>query len=180
LPSELFESVKIPRERIGALIGPEGKVKRKLEKLGETMISVDSETGTVEIEGKGNNENFRDSVNVVRAIGRGFSPENAFLLFGEDMLLHVLKVRDIVGGGQKSLQTKKGRVIGKQGLAREAIEKETDAKISVFGKTVSIIGNHESVEIARQAIEMLLEGAEHKKVMDYLKRSRAERNKFTI
>jgi len=180
LPSELFESVKIPKERVGALIGTEGKVKRKLEKLTETVVEVDSETGLVEIEAKGNSANFFDAVSIVKAVGRGFSPENAFLLLGENTLLDVIKVPDIVGHGEKTLKTKRGRVIGREGLARESIEKATGAKISVFGKTVAIIGDHNSVELARKAIEMLLEGANHKKVLTFLNRERQEQEKFSI
>jgi len=180
LPSSLFESVKIPRERIGALIGAAGKIKQKLEKLADVVIGVDSKTGVIDIEGRGNSANFLDAVNVVRAIGRGFSPENAFLLLGEEQLLDVIKVSDLIGGGEKSLKTKKGRVIGRKGLAREEIEKATGAKISVFGKTISIIGSPEAVEIARKAIEMLLEGAKHKTVIAYLKREQTEKTKFSI
>jgi len=180
LPSELFETVKIPKERIGALIGSSGKVKRKLEKLTETVIAVDSEGGIVDIEGKGNSANFYDAVSVIKAIGRGFSPENAFSLIDEETILDVIKVSDFVGGSEKTLKTKRGRVIGKQGTARDQIEKETDAKISVFGKTIAIIGKPESVELARKAIEMLLSGSKHQTVMNFLRKEAMEQTKFTI
>lgn len=180
MPFGLFESVKIPKERIGVLIGSEGKVKRRLEKLTETVIEVDSEQGSVDIEGKGNGANFHDAVNVVRAIGRGFSPENAFCLLGNEMLLDIIKVSDLVGGGEKTLRTKKARVIGTNGNAREQIEKGTGAKISVFGKTISIIGNPGELELAREAVEMLLSGSKHEKVLEYLRKQREERTRFTI
>ena len=180
MPSELFESVKIPKERIGVLIGSRGKAKRKLEKLTETVVEVNSSQGVVDIEGKGNSANFHDAINVVKAIGRGFSPENAFGLLGEEMLLDIIKIQDIVGGGEKTLHTKKARVIGTKGLAREQIEKATGAKISIFGKTVSIIGNHEEVELAREAVEMLLMGAKHEKVLGHLRKRQAEKERFTI
>lgn len=180
MPSELFESIKIPKERLGVLIGPEGKVKRKLEKLTNVVIQVDSKTGTVDIEGKQNIENFYEAVNVVKAIGRGFSPEKAFELIGQDNLLEVINVRDIIGKGEKVLQTKRGRIIGREGQARETIEKATNTKISIFGKTVAIIGLAENVETARKAIEMLLEGAKHKTVANFLQKEKRETRKFSI
>ncbi len=180
MPSELFESIKIPKERIAVLIGKNGKVKRKLEKLGEAVVEVDSRTGTVGIEGKGNPANFYDAANAVKAIGRGFSPENAFLLFGENVILDLIDVQEMVGGGEKNLQTKRGRVIGRSGFARASIEKSTGAKISVFGKTISIIGPPESIETARKAIEMLLDGAKHGTVLNFLKRSESEQEKFSL
>ena len=91
LPGKLFETVKIPRERIGALIGTKGKTKRKLEKLAGVELKVDSETGIIGIQGSENAANFYDSVSVVKAIGRGFSPETAFALFDENTLLDELE-----------------------------------------------------------------------------------------
>ena len=61
----------------------------------------------------------------------------------------------------KSIEIKKGRVIGKHGSARMQIEEETGAKIAVYGRTISIIGNAEGIERARRAVEMLLQGAKH-------------------
>jgi len=180
LPSELFESVKIPKERVGVLIGPEGRVKRKLEKLAGVVLKVDSVSGLVEVEAGGNAENFYEAVNAVKAIGRGFSPENAFGLIGQDSVLEVINVREIIGGGEKALHTKRGRIIGREGQARETIEKETGTKISVFGKTVSIIGLPENVELAKKAVEMLLEGAKHKTVTGFLKKESQAREKFSI
>jgi len=180
LPSEFFESIRVPKERIGVLIGSKGRVKRRLEKLTGTVIDVDSAEGIVEIEGKGNSANFNDAVNVVKAIGRGFSPENAFELLGEDTFLDIIDVPGIVGGGRKTAMTKKGRVIGAKGMAREQIEKATGAKISVFGKTVSIIGSGEEVELARDAIERLLQGAKHETVLSFIKKQQAEKTRFSI
>jgi len=180
LASELFESVKIPKERVAVLIGSEGKVKRKLEKLASVVVEVDSKTGNVEVGGKGNTENFFEAVNAVKAIGRGFSPENAFGLIGQDNVLEVINMRGIIGGGEKALQTKRGRIIGREGKAREQIEKATGTKISVFGKTVSIVGQAEDVETAKKAVEMLLEGARHQSVTGFLEREKRETKKFTI
>ncbi len=181
MPSELVELVKIPKERVGALIGPGGKTKQKLQQLAGVKISVDSETGEVELQGKPESaENFYNAANVVKAIGRGFSPQNALLLLEQDYLLDVIKVSDIVSGGEKTIKTRKGRVIGRHGKAREIIERETDSKIVVLGKTVAIIARPEEMQTARKAVEMLLEGAEHSTIYKLLQRKRSEEKKFSI
>ena len=41
--------VRIPASRVGALIGPGGKTKRKLEELSGCDISIDSDEGLFEI-----------------------------------------------------------------------------------------------------------------------------------
>lgn len=180
LPFELFETTRIPKDRIGALLGQKGKAKKKIEKHAGVVISVDSVTGIVDVEGNEKSNAFFDAVNVVKAIGRGFSPENALLLFGGENVLEIIKMPEIIKGGEKALQTKRGRIIGREGKARDAIEKATGTKVSVFGKTVSIIGKVEDVQIARKAIEMLLEGARHQKAMEFLHRETTEREEFKL
>ena len=54
-----------------------------------------------------------------------------------------------------------GRVIGRKGTTRHIIERETGAKITVYGKTVAIIGNDESAWKAKEAVEELLSGRTH-------------------
>ena len=75
--------VKIPQNRVGALIGPEGKTKDELEGRSGCRIHVESETGEVSIEDARAFEpiltlKVRDAV---RAIGCGFSPDHAFRTF---------------------------------------------------------------------------------------------------
>ena len=41
--------LKIPQNRIGALIGNKGDVKKSIEKATETILDIDSEDGTVYI-----------------------------------------------------------------------------------------------------------------------------------
>ena len=58
----------------------------------------------------------------------------------------------------KQLDRLRGRIIGKDGRAREQIEDMTDVEISVFGKTVALIGYPEQLKTARAAVDMLIEG----------------------
>src|SRR3990172_10337168 len=75
--------VRIPKERVGVLIGPEGKVKRDIEEKLQVKLTIESEAGGVEItlDEKANDPSvlFR-AKDTVTAIGRGFSPEEAFRL----------------------------------------------------------------------------------------------------
>lgn len=181
MPSQLFESIKIPRERLGALIGKKGKEKKRLEELTGVKLSIDSETGEVELQGnEANAENFYNAVNVVKAIGRGFSPQNAELLLGEKYLLDVIKISDVVSGSKAAIAIKKGRVIGRRGKVRETIERETDSKISVMGKTIAVIAKPAEMLTTRKAIEMLLQGAEHSTIFKFLQRHRIGGKKFSI
>ena len=66
----------------------------------------------------------------------------------------------------------KGRVIGKEGKAREHIEEMTETNICVYGKTIGIIGRQENVSIAVKAIENLLKGSPHANVYSWLEKTR--------
>jgi ribosomal RNA assembly protein len=154
--------IKIPRDRIGALIGPEGRVKANIEKKLHVELKIDSATGEVTIILDPNAQDpsmlFR-AKEVITAIGRGFSPERAFrLLQNEDTMLEVIDLRQTVGKSPADIQRLKGRIIGKDGKTRRIIEELTDADISVYGHTVSIIGNFDQADAAREAIFMLIKG----------------------
>jgi ribosomal RNA assembly protein len=161
------EYLKIPKERIAVLIGKNGETRKELEKLTKTKIEIDSKTGEVDIQGE-KAIDFYISLNIIKAIGRGFSPEHAFLLKEEDYFLEIMDLKEIVGKNDKLIQQKKGRVIGKKGKTRKDIEEKTDSFVSVYGKTISLIGKQESIKKARKAIEMLLEGASHSTAESFL------------
>lgn len=46
----------------------------------------------------------------------------------------------------------------------------TGTHVSIYGKTVSIIGDMEHLQIAKEAVEMILDGARHKTVYSFLER----------
>jgi len=50
----------------------------------------------------------------------------------------------------------------------------TATEISVYGKTVGIIGTIEQVKIAREAVEMLIKGVSHESVFSFLEKKRRE------
>jgi len=170
--------IRIPRERIGVLIGPNGSVKEQIEKALEVKLQIDSSTGDVSIELKPENNDpsklFR-AKDVVTAIGRGFSPEKAFrLLESENTILEVIDLRQIFGKSESDMRRIRGRIIGRDGKTRRIIEELTETYISVYGHTVGIIGDFEKVQIAREAIDMLIKGAMHGTVYRYLHRKRRE------
>jgi ribosomal RNA assembly protein len=160
------EMIKIPDERIGVLIGPSGKTKSEIIKKTHCIIDIDSGEGEVTIFGEG--EDFFKTCDIVKAIGRGFSPERALKLLEEGYLFKLLDIPVYVGKNKSAQEAKRGRVIGKNGEARKEIEKKTHSLISVYGKTVGIIARPEDLEKAMTAVEMLLQGATHETVENRL------------
>ncbi len=163
--------LKIPRARVGVLIGPKGKAKRRIESYFGVTIEVESESGSVEITRNPGNRDFTAVFtvrNVVKAIGRGFSPRRAEILAKEDFDLHIIDLNEFVGDSKSAIARVKGRIIGKNGRSRELIEELTETRISVYGGTVAYIGNPEGLEAAREALMKLIKGSFHKTVWNYL------------
>ncbi|VVB98852.1 Polyribonucleotide nucleotidyltransferase [uncultured archaeon] len=168
------EALMIPHDRIGALIGPGGTTKRLIEKKTGTKITVDSSEGEIEIEGKGDAFKYWKAIKVVKAIGRGFSPEHAMRLLNDEAIFELIEIQDFTGKSENAIKSKRGRVIGEHGMARDTIERETGANISVYGKTVGIIGMPDEVEKAKKAVSALLLGAGHEGVFHRLERGSSE------
>ncbi|MEW6294901.1 MAG: KH domain-containing protein [Candidatus Diapherotrites archaeon] len=165
------EYLKVPKDRIAVIIGLHGETKKGIERATKTSIEVDSESGDIDVKSDaGNALNFYIALNIIKAIARGFSPEHAFLLKEKDNYLEIIDLSELLGKSEKLIKQKKGRVIGREGRVREEIERSTGALISVYGKTISIIGGLEEIEKAKKAIELLLEGASHDRAKKFLRK----------
>ena len=169
--------LKIPKERVGVLVGTHGQVKRAIERQLRVKLNIDSESGDVEIilrDMKDPSLIFR-AQDVVLAIGRGFSPQRAFkLMEDEDTMLRIIDLREIFGRSQSNIVRVKGRIIGRQGKTRRLIEEVTGAYLSVYGHTIAIIGRPEQAQLAEEAVRMLIKGAMHSTVYRYLFRRRRQ------
>jgi ribosomal RNA assembly protein len=166
--------IKIPEERVGVLVGPGGSMKHLIEEKTKTTLEIDSETGAVSIAAAVDPLQGLRVLDLVKAIGRGFSPERALAILDDEMLmLDVLDLSRMVGT-KSDMERIKGRIIGKDGRSREIMERLSGAKVSVYGKTVAILGHPEQVRVARTAIEMLLDGAPHGNVYSFLEKKHQE------
>lgn len=173
--------IKIPKERVGVVIGPEGRTKKSIEDKLSVELQIDSEAGDVNIimkEGATDPSNLFSAKDVVTALGRGFSPEHAFRLIRDDQaVLDILDLRAVFGKSEADIKRVKGRIIGMNGKTRAIIEELTDANVAVYGHTVAIIGTMDQLVVAREAIEMLIKGSMHGTVYRFLHRKRRELKK---
>ncbi|UCH31952.1 MAG: RNA-processing protein [Candidatus Bathyarchaeota archaeon] len=170
--------VKIPKSRIGALIGPNASTKELIESKLGLRLDIDSESGDVGItlspEISDPSVLFR-AKEVVLAIGRGFSPEKARrLLDEEEAVLIIVDLREFVGKSESDIKRLSGRIIGREGKTRRLIEELTDTYVTIYGHTIGIIGSMGQAEIARQAVEMFIRGRLHTSVYRFLHAKRRE------
>ena len=153
----MIKSIVIPKERLAVVIGEHGTTKRQIEKTTKAKLRI-----TEEIEMEGEPIDVMVAENVIKAIGRGFSPENALKLVDEDITLDIMQLP------KSGLERLRSRIIGAKGKCRRNLEVLTNTNISVYGKTVSIIGKYENIVSAHESVEKLINGFSHKSVYAFL------------
>ena len=168
--------VKISEDRIGVIIGKNGKVKREIEEKCGVIINIDSETGDVVITSQlskdlSGMEPFK-AIEIVSAISKGFSPQRAYKLLNEEHSFQLIDLRSYAGKSANSIQRIKGRIIGEAGKSRKTIEELSGAFISVYGHYVGFIGNLEEIKLAIDAVILLSTGKTHRMVYNILQEAR--------
>jgi len=174
--------LKLNKRRIGVVIGANGETKKQIEDQLGVDVQIDSKTGNVDIKPDIESENYQPLnvltvKNIIKAINRGFNPQKAMKLKDNEYILEIFNLKTILGKSEKKLKRIKGRIIGRNGEIRKAIERYAECYVSIFGKTVSIIADFENLQIARKAINMLINGMPHHTVLKYLENKYSEKQK---
>jgi len=173
--TSFYYEIKIPKERIAILIGKEGEIKKRFEDLTNTKIDVNSLEGDVSVSGE-DAIGLYNTRELIKAIGRGFNPDIAQLLLKADYVFDMINLNDIVKTKNELLRLK-GRVIGKEGKCRRILEELTESYVSVYGKTICMIGEAQNVSVCRRAVESILRGSPHASVYKWLEKQRRELKK---
>ncbi|PSP52228.1 RNA-processing protein, partial [Halobacteriales archaeon QH_1_68_42] len=134
----------------------------------EVRLDIDSETGQVAVETTGDPVTALKGPDIVKAIGRGFAPEEAMRLLDDELMLFEIIDIDAASRNRNDLRRHKGRLIGEDGRTRELMEELTGASVVIYGSTLGIIGDPEQVEAVREAAQMIIDGAPHGAVYSFL------------
>ena len=169
-----MQHVKIPQDRIGVLIGEGGETMREIEAAAEVRLDIDSETGSVKVESVGDPVKGLKGSDIVKAIGRGFAPEDALRLLDDDMMMFDVVDIDAAARNESDLRRHKGRLIGEDGRTRELMQELTGASVVIYGSTLGTIGDPQQVDAVREAAEMFIDGAPHGAVYSFLERKHNE------
>jgi ribosomal RNA assembly protein len=168
--------IKVPDDRIGVLIGKNGRVKREIEDKCKVQIEIDSQNGDAVISSASATlsemQPFK-AIEIISAISRGFSPQRAYRLFNdEELMLQIIDLKDYTGKSANAMDRMKGRIIGQSGKSRKTIEELSGVYMSVSGHSVALIGKYEEVRLANDAVTMILKGSTHKTVYTMLQDAR--------
>ena len=146
----------------------------KLEEISNSKIEIDERTKSIKVTPKqGNAYDALKVKAVINAIGLGFDVNDAMKLMSDDYTLDVIELKDYLNT-QDAMRRVKGRIIGEKGKTKKIIQEYTGVQIVVGDHIIALLGPIEQIQIAKRAIEMLIEGKEHSTVYKYL--DEAERN----
>ena len=160
----IIKQIAVSEKRIGVLIGENGKNKKRVEEMTKTLIKINENIVSIKSD---DGLNLLLTENIIRAISRGFSVDEALTLLSEDNTLNIITLK----AKKNSLINVKSRVIGKDGKAKKNLERLTDTHICVFGKTVSILGKIKNVALCAEAIKKLIKGNKHATVYKFLEKN---------
>lgn len=163
----MIDFVRIPEERLKTL-RMKKKLKEQLEEFTESKIELNED---ISVECEDPLKILRIKM-VLQAFGRGFDFDTAMNLLDEEYSLELIELKDYAGKSRERMIVLKGRAIGTQGKTKKLIENYTETKISIYGKTICIIGRWNRVMLAKKAVEMLLNGSLHNTVYRFLEKAK--------
>ena len=120
-----MRSIRIPSDRVGALVGKDGSSKKMIEERTGIKLQIDKEGEVVYDDNAEGVEPIMalQIMDVIKAVGRGFNPDKAMkLLDDEDMYFESIDIKDVIGDRQNQVVRARGRLIGKDGKTRKLIE----------------------------------------------------------
>lgn len=165
--------VRIPMDRVPVLIGPHGKTRSLIEKKTKVPLTINSQTGEIIIDDHEIEDPFMifKVENIIRAIGRGFSPEHALKLLDDEYDFFLFDIHDYVKKTPAHVRRVKARIIGTDGKTKKILEDLTGSKISIYGHTIAVIGHIIDMDITKKAIDKLLTGSKHATVYRFVEKS---------
>ena len=169
------DEIVVPQDRIAVVIGKKGVTKRDIEERTGVKLEVDTKSGEVRVTRfpEGDQLSAIAARNIVMAVACGFSPQKAFKLLSPNVYLEVLDLTEYAGSA-KDLTRLKSRIIGRDGRVRTYISTRTGVDLVIGEKIVGVMGTPDGVNIAIEAIGMILRGSMHTAVFRFLDRHKIE------
>jgi ribosomal RNA assembly protein len=154
--------VQVPDDRLSSI----KQNKEMLEERTGCAINLNQRTKTVNIEHKDSIREIQ-AKDVLEAISVGFNSDTALKLLKSNMYIQKVNISSITRN-KKEFKRQKGRVIGENGKTKSKIQELMNVDISIYRDYVSVIGELEKSQTAKEAIGRLVRGEPHSSVYRFL------------
>ncbi|KAK4227448.1 hypothetical protein QBC38DRAFT_477853 [Podospora fimiseda] len=166
--------VPIPPNRMSALKNNWTKIYPPLVEHCKLQVRMNIKDKRVELRSSKfttNNDSLQMGADFVSAFAMGFDIDDAIALLRLDSLyIQSFDIKDVRQTlGQDALGRAIGRIAGKDGKTKFAIENATKTRIVLAGSRVHILGAFENIGMARESIVSLVLGAQPGKVYNNLR-----------
>lgn len=162
--------ITVPDDKLNVLKG----ILPRLEEISNTKVEIDEKTKSIKVSPKtGNAYDAMKVISVIKAIGLGFSIDDSMKLMSDDYGLEIIDLKDYFSSPE-AIRRIKGRIIGEKGKTKKTIQEYTGVQIIIRDHMIGLLGNIEQLQIAKKAIELLIQGKEHSTVYKYLDQAERE------
>ncbi len=165
-------TLKYPKDTLRKVL----KVRKKIEYNLGVKLAIDLKNEILTIQTEENTYVLYEVKDIIDAIDVGFKFDIAMLLALDNFRKDAIDVKSI-SRNKKDLRRIMSRIIGKEGYAKKKIEDLCEVFLAIDDKKgmVYIIGEEENVDLAKEALRLLINGKKHKTVYDFIIKHKPKR-----
>jgi RNA-binding protein PNO1 len=168
-----IRKIPIPQNRLSPLKKEWLSIYEPIVSQLKLQIRFNPKTKNVEIKNSPETTNasyLQKATEFLKAYSLGFSVKDAIaMLRVEDMFLDSFHVKDVKNLNGEHLARAIGRLAGKNGKTRVAIENASKTRVVIADANIHILGSYSNIRIAKDAVMNLILGSTPGKVYNKLR-----------
>lgn len=168
-----LRKIPIPPHRLTPLKNEWHKIYTPLVEMAQLQVRMNVAKKCVELKSSrytSEQGSLQKGADFVKAFALGFEADDAIaLLRMDDLFVDTFEIKDVKTLQGDNLSRAIGRIAGKDGRTRFAIENASRTRLVIADTKIHILGNFSNIKIARDAVVALIRGSPPGKVYANLK-----------
>lgn len=162
-------NVSIPTQKIGFFKRNWMQIYTPLVDLFDLQVRFNLQTKSIDLRTK-TPANLERCAQFITALLYNFPIESALLILKKpDVFIDSFKIKDVKKLKNDHVGRAIGRIVGREGKIKKAIETSSNSKIVINGDEITIMGSVDNVRIARDSVCRLIMGSDPSKVCNGLR-----------